>query len=126
MVANECPGCGIETSAGLFCFACQRFKQAAISAVARAIRDGRLTKAAGLACQYCGGVAAHWDHRDYGKPLDVAPACRRCNSLLPPGALPANIRSLNVATYRRLAIRSNRFVDGLIAAVRHESREGKL
>ena len=45
-------------------------------------------KAAGLlpdlskgeyACTDCGGTAEQYDHRDYSRPLDVEPVCRRCN-----------------------------------------------
>lgn len=33
------------------------------------------------ACVDCSEIASVYDHRDYSKPLDVVPVCRRCNSL---------------------------------------------
>jgi hypothetical protein len=31
------------------------------------------------ACVDCGGVALEYDHRDYGRPVEVEPVCRSCN-----------------------------------------------
>lgn len=47
--------------------------------VAQAIRRGLLPHPKGLTCADCGGAAVEYDHRDYNRPLDVAPVCRRCN-----------------------------------------------
>lgn len=52
----------------------------AIAAVATAIREGALPKAAGQMCVDCYGVAYCYDHRNYNEPLKVAPVCRKCNS----------------------------------------------
>lgn len=30
-------------------------------------------------CRDCRKRAVHYDHRDYGKPLDVDPVCQGCN-----------------------------------------------
>lgn len=51
------------------------------SAVQAAIKHGLLPslKAGEYACTDCGGVAIEYDHRDYGRPLDVQPVCRSCN-----------------------------------------------
>jgi len=65
-------------------------RQSAYTAVARAIRHGRLPRIADCACMDCGGQAEHYDHRDYGKPLQVEPTCRVCNYKRGPGA-PADI-----------------------------------
>ena len=32
-----------------------------------------------IPCQDCGEVATMYEHRDYRKPLDVRPVCRKCN-----------------------------------------------
>lgn len=47
--------------------------------VARAIRRGELPRPSDFPCADCGGAAIEYDHRDYSKPLEVAPVCRRCN-----------------------------------------------
>lgn len=44
-------------------------------------------------CVDCGDKARDYDHRDYGKPLDVEPVCRRCNILRGPGKLPPELSS---------------------------------
>lgn len=52
---------------------------AAMSAVANAIRDGRLAPPSDFQCVDCGAPARQYDHRDYSKPLSVEPVCRSCN-----------------------------------------------
>ncbi len=37
-------------------------------------------------CADCGQPAVEYDHRDYMKPLDVAPVCRACNQARGDGA----------------------------------------
>lgn len=54
-------------------------KYRAWQAVSIAVKDGRLRKASDLVCVDCGAPAAHYDHRDYLKPLDVDPVCVGCN-----------------------------------------------
>ena len=49
------------------------------------VRSGRLPKANTLNCFRCGGKASVYDHRDYSKPLEVTPLCRRCNKLIGKG-----------------------------------------
>jgi hypothetical protein len=44
-----------------------------------AINRGDLPKAKTLTCTDCGEPAHDYDHRDYTKPLVVAPVCRPCN-----------------------------------------------
>jgi hypothetical protein len=50
-------------------------------AVYRAVVRGELAPATSLPCTDCGQQATDYDHRDYRKPLDVQPVCRRCNGL---------------------------------------------
>ena len=33
-----------------------------------------------IRCQDCSRPAQCWDHRDYAKPLEVAPVCWSCNT----------------------------------------------
>lgn len=47
--------------------------------VAAAVRFGYLTPISECTCVDCGAPAVDYDHRDYGKPLDVDPVCRACN-----------------------------------------------
>ena len=47
--------------------------------VARAIRKGLLPSARIFGCTDCEAPAIEYDHRDYSKPLQVDPVCRRCN-----------------------------------------------
>ncbi len=50
------------------------------SMVASAIKRGVLPKLDGsIACVDCGRRAHEYDHRDYGRPLEVEPVCRCCN-----------------------------------------------
>lgn len=48
-------------------------------AVKRARSAGLLPPPSASPCTDCGGTATDYDHRDYGRPLDVQPVCRRCN-----------------------------------------------
>jgi hypothetical protein len=48
--------------------------------VAAAKKQGLLPKLDGsIACVDCGEAAREYDHRDYARPLDVQPVCRKCN-----------------------------------------------
>jgi len=48
--------------------------------VKRAIKAGVIPVLDGsVECVDCGMPAKDYDHRDYTKPLDVAPVCRGCN-----------------------------------------------
>lgn len=53
-------------------------------AVATAIAAGQLARPADFPCADCAGPAIEYDHRDYSKPLQVEPVCRRCNLLRGP------------------------------------------
>lgn len=47
--------------------------------VARAKRAGLLPSPRAFGCMDCEAPAIEYDHRDYSKPLQVDPVCRRCN-----------------------------------------------
>lgn len=49
------------------------------AAVSLAIRKGELRAAKEFPCADCGIPATDYDHRDYGKPLEVVAVCRSCN-----------------------------------------------
>ena len=51
----------------------------AISAVAKTVKNGVLAPVKTLICVDCGSQAQCYDHRDYNKPLEVVPVCRKCN-----------------------------------------------
>jgi len=51
----------------------------AIKAVKKAVKDGLLAPVKTLFCIDCGKFAECYDHRDYNKPIDVVPVCRKCN-----------------------------------------------
>ncbi len=56
--------------------------------VKRAVRSGRLPnlRKVWTKCSHCPARATGYDHRDYDRPLDVAPVCHRCNAELGAGA----------------------------------------
>lgn len=61
----------------------------AISIVRHAKYMGRLPFLTGaINCIDCAEPAADYDHRDYDKPLEVEPVCRRCNQKRGPAKLP--------------------------------------
>lgn len=48
-------------------------------AVRQAVLSGELPNPSTLKCVDCGQAASEYEHRDYAKPLDVAPVCGSCN-----------------------------------------------
>lgn len=56
-------------------------QSAAHAAVSMAIKKGTLESPKAFICEDCDKTATDYDHRDYGKPLEVAPVCRSCNLL---------------------------------------------
>ena len=48
-------------------------------AVTKAIKSGLMLAAKEHSCVDCGRTAAHYDHGDYSKPLEVVPVCASCN-----------------------------------------------
>lgn len=75
--SRYCKPCGEAVSA-------KRWK--AIAEVRKAIRRGALRHPKLLLCVDCGRQAFDYDHRDYSRPLMVAPVCRRCNVLRGPAS----------------------------------------
>lgn len=59
------------------------WQSAAHAAVCRAIKRGVLPSLKGgdYQCTDCARPASEYDHRDYGRPLDVEPVCKSCNKL---------------------------------------------
>lgn len=51
----------------------------AITAVNKAVKTGALAPVKTLICVDCGSQAQCYEHRDYNKPLEVVPVCRKCN-----------------------------------------------
>lgn len=56
-------------------------KYLAHQAVAKARKNGFLEDPSLFSCTDCSKPAIEYDHRDYSKPLDVVPVCRKCNLL---------------------------------------------
>lgn len=52
----------------------------ATNKVRTAVRNGVLPNPATLRCADCDRPADRYDHRDYGKPLQVEPVCISCNN----------------------------------------------
>lgn len=77
---------------GVECRECQRQKEPYISeakkAVYKALKNGELAPPWLFFCVDCGKPATVWEHRDYGKPLDVEPCCKGCNTRRGPGDWP--------------------------------------
>ena len=88
-----CHECGVSTKRGAHrCEPCHRvyfpIMEGAIYAVNTAVRYGQLPKLSEveIACVDCGVRATQYEHRDYMKPLDVEPVCRKCNKKRGPAA----------------------------------------
>lgn len=60
----------------------------ALTAVARAVQKGLLPRASMLVCVDCGKQAEVYEHRHYGRPLQVEPVCQSCNRLRGPAVFP--------------------------------------
>ena len=64
---------------GCWLLARREVKRAA-QLVAQAVRKGKLPRLGrGVLCIDCKELAFCYDHRDYGKPLQVDPVCFTCN-----------------------------------------------
>lgn len=82
-----CCRCGnlAERSGDLasYCMECYWASQAekgrVYAKIYKAKKSGLLKDASNYVCADCFEPAQVWDHRDYGKPLDVIPVCRSCN-----------------------------------------------
>lgn len=75
----------VKTKRRMFCEECRlpsdnEYQMLAIRFVHAAIIVGDLPYLDGsIPCVDCGCPAAHYEHRDYWKPLDVEPTCVPCN-----------------------------------------------
>ena len=58
----------------------EKLKYRAAYALKKAIVIGHILPASQYSCVDCGKKACCYDHRDYEKPLDVAPVCKSCNT----------------------------------------------
>jgi hypothetical protein len=85
---SNCQSCGNKITGrhhlAKFCLQCMqnefgKNQKKAISLVGHAVRKGTLQPAKNCKCVDCGLNAFCYDHRDYDKPLDVVPVCRKCN-----------------------------------------------
>lgn len=83
-----CKRCGVLTtrdrrSIADICFPCSEEHRKegtnASNIVNKAVRKGELQKVNSLTCVDCGSAAENYEHRDYTKPLEVEPVCRKCN-----------------------------------------------
>lgn len=115
-----CKACGKAevTSGGNQHFKCKKCKsgksdgeilqEKAGRQVAKAVRKGLLPPATSKRCVDCKVRAEVYDHREYAKPLDVVPVCRRCNILRGP-AIDSHVqtnRFIKAANARRHSARS--------------------
>ncbi len=92
MARFTCKVCGnvelvIGGTKNFFCVSCKPAGHYTLTAqyqahlaVAKARKDGTLASPSSKICADCGSQASQYDHRDYSKPLDVVPVCKRCNS----------------------------------------------
>ena len=58
---------------------------------------GKLPRADTMLCADCGKQADRYDHRDYGRPLDVEPVCLKCNAARGKGMNPHTERAKKIA-----------------------------
>ena len=79
--------CGREAQSK-YCWPCNDKTEAeravAYRAVRKAVKLGELPSVDTQYCVDCGAFAEMYDHRDYQRPTDVVPVCRRCNILRGP------------------------------------------
>lgn len=95
-----CEFCGVAVEKDrkpkrLHCFDCRRrcyrMQQRCGAIVQRAIRDGIIPRVSTLSCVDCGKPACDYDHRDYTKPLEIEPTCRKCNLKRGQGKMPDDL-----------------------------------
>lgn len=60
------------------------------------VSAGDIPRASTLDCIDCGEPATDYDHRDYTKPVDIEPVCRKCNIQRPEGYPPIDGEEVNV------------------------------
>lgn len=90
---TTCIECQVEFQAEtagklpIFCQPCRmarfRVQQNAYKELLKARCHGLVEPWFGKSCEDCGKPAQCHDHRDYTKPLEVAPVCNSCNAKRP-------------------------------------------
>lgn len=124
-VCIDCGGATNRDSRAIYCWTCVKKGGKARVAVASAIRNGLIPKAKIFDCVDCGSPAEHYDHRDYNKPLEVDPVCRKCNSrrgpAIPLKEEPVLPRSKTLASAMRVKVEDWNRVDQVM---RHIGRAG--
>jgi hypothetical protein len=83
-VAGKCIDCGARACMDQWrCRSCDSalslLRIRVRGVLVRAIKRGDLPSAKESICVDCEGPAFDYDHRDYSRPLDVTPVCRKCN-----------------------------------------------
>ena len=58
-----------------------RMRARAHGLIWKAKQEGFIPAASDSNCLDCGVQASEYDHRDYDKPYNVEPVCRRCNAI---------------------------------------------
>lgn len=80
-----------KTRAKLFCVDCEaeadRQKSRAVQRVKLAIKRGDIQPPTNFSCVDCKKPATCYEHRDYGRVLDVQPICASCNRKRGPAKL---------------------------------------
>ena len=73
------------SSRRVICYECNRaqikdtLRHRAHWAVSNAVKKGFLKPAQDFRCMDCGSAAVCYEHRNYYKPLDVDPVCKKCD-----------------------------------------------
>ncbi len=79
----ECCGTHITGKWQSRCNDCRQviysLRRKSMAALIKEIDSGRTLPAKNYYCVDCGKPAAHYDHRDYSKPLVIEPVCAKCN-----------------------------------------------
>lgn len=72
-----------KSNKAIYCGNCKRrvlhLHKAVGEMVSRAVRNKELPSVWSQKCVDCGSPASDYDHRDYGKPLQVDAVCSPCN-----------------------------------------------
>lgn len=68
-----------------------RLREAAQKFTRVAVAEGFLLNPKDCKCTDCPEQAECYDHRDYGKPMDVEPVCRSCNCKRYTGFMPERV-----------------------------------
>jgi hypothetical protein len=92
----------------------QKAMMRAAQIVCRAIKDGKLKslKDGDVLCVDCGiRPAINYEHRDYAKPLEVEPICRRCNMQRGPAVLSSSVPTRQTAQKRLVPVQTTSYAE---------------